>query len=68
MTNKIFNGMEAKDFLEKVIERENKFKNADYKALSFEERRNVEKENAFWQNVLYTVTEHYSNRKILNQD
>ena len=38
MKNTTFYGMEAKDFLEKVIERENRFKNTDYSALSFEEK------------------------------
>ena len=38
MRNTTFYGMEAKDFLEKVIERENRFKNTDYNALSFEEK------------------------------
>ena len=38
MKNTTFYGMEAKDFLEKVIERENKFKNTDYSALSCEEK------------------------------
>ena len=38
MRNTTFYGMEAKDFLEKVIERENRFKNTDYSALSFEEK------------------------------
>jgi hypothetical protein len=38
MKNTTFYGMEAKDFIEKVIERENRFKNTDYSALNFEEK------------------------------
>lgn len=38
MKNTTFYGMEAKDFLEKVIERENRFKSTDYSTLNFEEK------------------------------
>ena len=38
MKNTTFYGMNAKDFLDKVVERENRFKNTDYSALSFEEK------------------------------
>ena len=38
MKNTTFYGMNAKDFLDKVVERENRFKNTDYSALNFEEK------------------------------